>query len=129
MLNIKKINTQDFSTANQGDMQKLARSLNPFFDSISRVLNKGITVSEHLPFEYVSFETTVDTGGTPTSPLKLPITLQATVLGMQVIQVTGGVPTATPFLVFSIDKNIATVTKILGLPAGTKFKITALVLS
>lgn len=129
MLNIKKINVQDFSTANTEDMQKLARSLNPFFDSLNQVLKKGITVSEHLPFEYVSFETTVDAGGIPTSPLKLPISLQATVQGMQVIQVTGGVPTATPFIVFSIEKTTATVSKIIGLPAGVKLKLTALVLS
>lgn len=129
MLNIKKIDVANFSTANTDDIQKLARSLNPFFDSIRQVLNKGLTVSEHLPFEYVSFEAAVDAGGVPTSPLKLPIGLTATVQGMAVIQVSGGTPAATPLIIFSIDKNIATVNKIVGLPAGVKFKITVMVLS
>jgi hypothetical protein len=129
MLNIKKINVADFSSTNTGDIGKLARSLNPFFDSLNRILKKGITVAEHLPFEYVNFETTVDAGGVPTSPLKLPVNLQATIQGMVLIQVSGGTPTATPFIVFSIDKTTITISKIIGLPAGIKFKITALVLS
>jgi hypothetical protein len=129
MLNIKKINVADFSASNTADMQKLARSLNPFFDSISQLVKKGITVSEHLPFEYQTFEVTVDVSGTPTAPLKLPISLAATVQGMQVVQVSGGIPTATPFIVFTIDKNIATISHITSLPAGVKFKITAMVVS
>ena len=129
MLNIKKINVADFSSVNTADMQKLARSLNPFFDSISQLVKKGLTVSENLPFEYQTFEVTVDASGIPTSPLKFATALSATVQGMQVIQVSGGNPTATPFLVFTIDKNIVTISKITSLPAGIKLKITALVLS
>lgn len=129
MLNIKKINVADFSQTNTGDMQKLARSLNPFFDSISQVMKKGLTVSEHLPFEYLNFEVTVDASGTPLSTLKLPIGLSATVQGMLVIQASGGTPTATPFIVFNMDKNIAVISKVVGLPPNVKFKITAMVLS
>lgn len=129
MLNIKKINVSDFSSNNTPDIQKLARSLNPFFDSISQVMKKGLTVAEHLPFEYVTFETTVDVSGTPTSVLKLPIGLTANVQGMFVIQVSGGIPSATPFVIYNIEKNIATVSKVVGLPANVKFKITVMVLS
>jgi hypothetical protein len=129
MLNVKKINVADFSTANTADMQKLARSLNPFFDSIGQVLNKGMTVADNLPFEYITFETTVNALGVPVSPLRLPISLTATIQGMQVIQVSGGIPTSTPFIIFTIDKNIATISKITNLPPSVKCKITIMVLS
>jgi hypothetical protein len=129
MLNVKKINVSDFSNANISDMRKLARSLNPFFDSIQRVMDKGITVSEHLPFEYTTFEVTVDAAGIPTSSVKLPTKLTATIQGLIVISVSGGMPTATPFILYTLDKNIVTINKILGLPSNIKFKITALVLS
>lgn len=129
MLNVKKINISDFSSTNTADMQKLARSLNPFFDSIQQVLNKGITVSEHLPFEYSTFEVTVDSSGIPNSSVKLPTKLTTTIQGLMIISISGGIPTATPFILYTIDKNIITVNKVLGLPSNIKFKITALVLS
>lgn len=129
MLNVKKINVADFSKTNTADMQKLARSLNPFFDSIQQALNKGLTVSENLPFEYVTFEVTVDGAGVPLSSVKFPISLTAAVKGMDVINTSGGIPTACPFVLHTIDKNIVTVTHVLGIPANTKFKITVMVLS
>ena len=129
MLNVKKINVADFSKTNTADMQKLARSLNPFFDSVQQVLDKGLTVSKNLPFEYVTFEVTVDSSGVPLSSVKFPISLTAIVQGMDVINVTGAIPTACPFVLHAVDKNIVTVTHVLGLPANTKCKITVMVLS
>jgi hypothetical protein len=130
MLNVKKINVSDFSKANTADMQKLARSLNPFFDSVQQVLNKGLTVGEHLPFEYLYFDVTVDGTGTPLANLKLPISL-SNVKGMLIIkaEASGSFPTANPFISFTIDKNIATINKVLGIPANVNFKMTVMVLS
>lgn len=129
MLNVKKINVADFSKTNTADMQKLARSLNPFFDSIQQVMNKGLTVSEHLPFEYATFDITVDGSGNPLASVKFPISLTNTVKGMIVIGISGGIPTANPLVLFTVDKNIVTVTSVIGIPASTKFKITVLVMS
>lgn len=130
MLNVKKINVADFSKTNVADMQKIARSLNPFFDSIQQVLNKGLTVDEHLPFEYLYFDVTVDANGVPLANLKLPISL-TNVKGMLIIkaEASGSFPTATPFVSFTIDKNIATISRVLGLPANINFKMTVMVLS
>lgn len=129
MLNVKKINVADFSKTNTADMQKLARSLNPFFDSIQQVMDKGLTVSEHLPFEYATFEVTVDALGTPLSSVKFPISLTSTVKGMQVVNCSGGIPTGCPFVLYTVDKNIVTVTTVVGIPATFKFKLTVMVLS
>ena len=128
MINIKKINIADFSSENTEDMQKLARSLNPFFDSISQILKKGLTVSEHLPFEYLTFDVEVDASGVPKSSIKLPTSLNATIQGMIVIKVDStGTPTAAPFIIFSINKKIITITKVVGLPANVIFKLTVMV--
>jgi hypothetical protein len=130
-LNVKKINSADFTASNNEDIKKLGRSLNPFFDSITQVLNKGLTVAQHLPFEYQEFEVEVDAFGVPKSPLKMSTELVAPVKGMIVVNAfaTGSAPTATPFVVSTTDKNIITVSRVTGLPANTKFKITAMVVS
>jgi hypothetical protein len=131
MLNVKKINIQDFSADNQKDISKLARSLNPLFDDLQRKLSKGLTVDENLPFEYVQFEVTVDAAGNPTSSTKVNFSLSSTLKGAIVInaEATNNFPTSTPYISYSINSNILTINKVFGIPNNVKFKITALLLS
>jgi len=131
MINVKKINIQDFSSDNQKDISKLARSLNPFFDDVQKKLSKGLTVDENLPFEYVQFDVTVDAAGNPTSSTKVNYSLSATLKGAIVINAdsTNSFPTGTPYVSYSINSNILTINKVFGIPNNVKFKITMLLLS
>jgi glyceraldehyde-3-phosphate dehydrogenase/erythrose-4-phosphate dehydrogenase len=131
MINIKKINIQDFSSDNQKDISKLARSLNPFFDDVQKKLTKGLTVDENLPFEYVQFDVIVDAAGNPVSSTKVNYSLTANLKGALVINAdaANSFPTSTPYVSYSINANILTINKVFGIPNNVKFKITMLLLS
>lgn len=121
----KKININDFSTNNRGDMERLARSLNPFFDEVEKAIRNQPT------FEFLSFEVTVDASGIPTSQVNIPTSLSS-VKGLACLSATnsnGIFPTNTPFIAFNLSKNVIQVSVVKGLPANTKFSLTIMAVS
>lgn len=129
-LQTKKLNINDFSSHNREDIGRLARSLNPFFDEIEKALRKGLTVDENLPFEYNSFDISVDANGNPKTSVSIPTSL-STIKGIMVISAsaTGNYPTATPFISYSISGSVIKITNVKGLPANINFNLTVMVLS
>jgi hypothetical protein len=120
----KKINVNDFSSTNKSDIERLGRSLNPFFDEVTKAISK------QLSFEYLFFEVTVDASGTPTSQVNVPTSLSA-VQGMICVSATnsnGSVPNSMPFISFNLSKNVIQVNVVKGLPANTKFSLTVMVI-
>lgn len=118
----KKININDFSTANKGDIERLARSLNPFFDEVTKA------ISGQLNFEFITFDITVNVSGIPTSQVSIPVTLNS-VKGFICLSATnsvGAIPTSTPFLSWNLSKNVVQVSSVTGLPANTKFTLTVM---
>lgn len=118
----KKININDFSTANKGDIERLARSLNPFFDEVTKA------VSGQLNYEFITFDVTVNVSGIPTSQVSIPVTLSS-VKGFICLSATnavGAIPTSTPFLSWNLSKSVVQVSSVTGLPANTKFTLTVM---
>ncbi len=130
-ISTKKINTSDYSKANQPDISNLARSLNPFMDDIERILRKGLTVDDNLPFQYLTFSCEVDASNNPKVATKLTSSLTTTIKGVLVVSVsnTSAYPTASPFIVFDAVGSNIEIKKVFGLPPNTKFEITVLVVS
>lgn len=128
----KKINVNDFSPDSRQDVAKLARSLNPFFDDVERAFRKGLTVTDNLPFQYVTFTVTVDPFGVPASNTIISTNL-TNVTGVCIInaEASDGTshPTGAPFVSKTIANNIITIKHITGLPSGIQFTLTALILS
>jgi hypothetical protein len=125
-LQTKKINVNDFSSTAKDDMARLARSLNPFFDEVSKAL------SNTLSYEYITFEVIVDAFGVPTNQVILPLSQVNGFKGFIVTSATntnGIFPTSAPFINFTINKNNAIITHIAGLPVSTKFIINVLAVS
>jgi len=118
----KKILANDFSPNNKGDIEKLGRSLNPFFDEVTKAVNN------QLNFEYLNFDISVDATGVPTSQVNIPVSLN-TVNGLICVSATntsGIFPSATPFISFNLSKNVIQVNVVKGLPANTKFTLTVM---
>lgn len=132
-LSTKKINVGDFSTENRADLSKIARSLNPFFDDVERILRKGLSVEDNLPFQYLEFTVEVDASGIPLNTLNLSTNLTTSIRGVITVDVEsmvdGVYPTSFPLLVTSKTSGKVEIKKIIGLPANTKFKFTIMVVS
>ena len=129
----KKINVNDYSSASKGDMDKLARSINPFFDDIVRALKKGLTVEANLPFEYVTLEVEVNTSGVPKNNTLISSTLSATIKGCIVVSVqnlTDATPlNGSPFVNYTLNGKVLTVSQVTGLPANKKYKLNLMLVS
>lgn len=135
-IDARKIKSGDFEADYFKLIEGLGRSINPFYDQVSNILNKGVTVGDNLPFEYKSIDVEVDASGIPKFNLSLLSSLRSSVKGYLVIQafdITGGnnYPTATPFLTFNINSTTQAIDiqHISGLPANVKFRLTLLALS
>lgn len=132
-LSTKKINVGDFSPENRPDLSKIARSLNPFLDDVERILRKGLSVEDNLPFQYLDFITEVDANGIPLSAINLSTNLTTSIRGVIVVDVEsmmdGIYPISSPLLITSKSLGKVEIKKIIGLPANTKFKITVLIVS
>lgn len=130
-LSTKKINISDYSKANQEDIAKLARSLNPLMDDLERILRGGLSVHDNLPFQYLTFTTEVDADSVPKSAVKLTTSLTSNVKGVIIINATSpnSTPTSAPWISYEVRNQSIEIQKVLGIPANTKFEITVLVVS
>lgn len=132
-LSTKKINVGDFSPENRADLSKIARSLNPFFDDVERILRKGLSVEDNLPFQYLEFIVEVDASGIPLNTLNLSTNLTTSIRGVITVDVEsmvdGVYPNSFPLLITSKTLGKVEIKKIIGLPANTKFKFTIMVVS
>jgi hypothetical protein len=130
-LSCKKININDYSTNNQADISKLARSLNPLMDDLERLFRKNLTVSDNLPFQYVTFSCSVDANGTPTAKTKITSSLTTTIKGCIVVNASNSTtsPTSAVYVYLSFSGSEIEVKKVFGLPAETTFDITILLVS
>lgn len=117
-INIKKINTADFSKVNRDDMTRIARSLNPFFDEVD---NKLQTIINH---EYQEISIEVDALGIPKTSPKFTHSLTTSIRGMMVVNVDNSDLLSAPYICYKLEGSIVTITKVLGLKPNIKYKIT-----
>lgn len=135
-IDARKIKSGDFEDEYFQLIEGLGRSINPFFDQVSNILNKGVTVGDNLPFEYKVIEVELDANGVPKFNLSLLSSLRNQIKGYlvtQVIDLTGGNnrPTGCPFITFNINSTTQAIDiqHIAALPADVKFRLTLLAIS
>lgn len=130
-LSTKKINIADYDKNNQADIAKLARSLNPLMDDLERILRKGLTVEDNLPFQYVTFSCEVDASNIPKTAIKLNHSLTTTIKGGIIVNAynSNTYPNAALGIVLSINGSNVEVKRVYGIPANTKFDITVMLVS
>jgi hypothetical protein len=125
---IKQIIVEDFPSDSREVVEKLASSLNPFFDQIGQILNKNVSI-DNLSQEIKTFTVEVDATGKPKTTTSIKYSLKSTPQGIVCIRAiaaqSGIYPTSSPFISFDIDSttNTLTIKNITGLPANTKFSL------
>lgn len=129
LLNIKQIKVEDFPADSREVVEKLAFSLNPFFDQLTQILNKNISI-DNLAQEIKTFTVEVDSTGKPKASTSIRYSLRSVPQGIQCIRAIAATPnvyaTGTPFISFDADTTTGTLSikNITGLPANVKFNIT-----
>jgi hypothetical protein len=127
MQGVKRITVEEFKDSEKDLVGKLSFILNNFMEQVTNVLNKNVDF-DNLNREVINFNTVVTTGGVPKNPLQIRISLKTKLKGFNVIKTDNlqdNTPlSGAPFLAYSINGDLVTVTQVLGLPVDKKFSIT-----
>ena len=127
--NIKPLVKEDYPGKYHELVDKLSFSLNPFMRQVVDAFS-GQSDFTNLTFETLSFTLTVDSSGVPTAPLLLKVSPSRKLKGFICVYAENRTDTTattnTPFLTFNVNGNIATVTRVTGLPASKKYALTVI---
>ncbi len=121
---LRQIKKEDYDNKDQKLIDQLAFPINNFMQQVITVLKRGIDFN-NLNQQIVTFTASVDNTGTPTTSVQFQNTLLTKIIGITCINAvnTSSVvrfPQATPFISYSINGSLITVTNIagLGIPTG-----------
>jgi len=124
---IKRITVEEFKPDEQQLVGKLSFILNNFMEQVTNVLTNNIDY-DNLNREVINFSVVTDATGKPKNPLQLQLTLRTRLKGFNVLKADniqdGASLTGAPFIVYTTNGSLVTVTQVLGLPADKKFSFT-----
>jgi len=127
----KRLVMEDFDSANQSMIGKIAAIYNPLVDQLNSGLNNRLDFS-NLNQQLLTFKVVVDTNGKPTSALSLTSSLSSAIQGAIVVNAlnnTDNTPlTGAPFMAFSRNNGVLSVNQITGLAAGKSYSITVILI-
>lgn len=124
----RRIIKEDFDTAVQDMVDKLALSINSAVDSIYYILNRGITLQDNVKCTVKDVTVSVNSDGTPKNTLGFKLDISGTILGMNVLNVTNltntnRFPTSGVMLSFTQSGDAVTITHITGLESGYSYRL------
>lgn len=131
----KRIITEDFESKDQNLISKLAFSINAFADDVANLVNKNLSFDDNLNITTKTITIAVNALGIPTSTTQLKTGLLRGTTGSQVIKVvnktlgSNAAPTATPFITYTENSGVITITNITNLTANIQFAITIILYS
>ncbi len=118
------IKKEDYDSKDQKLIDKLAFPINNFMQQVITVLKRGIDFN-NLNQQIITFTASVDSTGKPTTSIQFKNTLLTKVIGTVCLSAvntssTSRFPQSAPFISFSTNANLVTVTNIagLGIPTG-----------
>ncbi len=121
---LRMIKKEDYDSKDQGLIDKLAFPINNFMQQVITVLKHGVDFS-NLNQQIITFSASVDATGKPTTTLQLKSSLSTKVVGIVCISAvnttaTTRFPASSPFVSFTLNTNLITITNIagLGIPTG-----------
>lgn len=120
---LRQLKVEDFDKKDQNLVAKLAFPFNNFMQQVIACLNKGIDLN-NLNQQTNSFSVSVNAAGTPVSTVSFQNNLSTKPLGITCIKAVNNTsstrfPSSTPFISYTINESLITVTNIAGLPIPT----------
>jgi len=130
--NIRRIRSEDFDKEYQGLIQKLSYALNEFIDQTIFVLDRKVDF-RNLNQQIVDINVRTDAAGDLVSPPSIRTTLNGKVIGLYVINATNLlntniIPTAQPFIQFTIGENSVSILNASGLQVSSQYRLKVLLI-
>jgi hypothetical protein len=126
----QQLKREDFEEKDKSLIDKLAGIINPVLTQLEQGLNKSLDF-DNFRQEIKEVIVTVDATGEPTTQTQFKNGLLTKVRGTDVIRAENlttstSFPTAQPFISFSENNKIVTITNVSGLQANNKYKLTVI---
>lgn len=107
-------------------------SFNTFAEDVINAFNKKITVDDNLNMEYKTIEVNVNATGVPVNTTQFRTVVVNTrgviIIRCEDLSATPAAPDGAPFMTYSINNNILTVSAVTGLKPNRNYRLTVLVL-
>lgn len=125
---LKRLIKEDFNQKDQDLVGRISSVFNPAIDQISRILNKGLTISD-LNAQVKQFNLSVDSSGNPLTTTSIASTLNSKcnqiVVGKALNLTNPNIhPTSAPFITFSNDGQQIIIINVTGLTSNDKWQLT-----
>lgn len=129
---VGRIVPEDYPADSRDVVAQLATTLNPLLESIGRLANKGINVTDNLQMEYKTVSLSVTADGTPNVTqigYSIPRPTALIIVGARPQNVTS-IPVAHPFVSwdYASEPGLLLINKISGLQASQVYSLTFLVM-
>lgn len=124
----------DYEQQFQALVDKLAVSLNIGIETLYDALNNKLTFKDNMACTVTQFIVTVDSNGTPVSPITLPLRFSLAIEGVFVLSATNQSGAATPppgavFVSYTSGSGNIIINKVTGLTPGTPYAVKIVVLN
>lgn len=128
----KRILVEDFSDENKEVAEKIGYVINNFNEEIYNLVSGNLDV-DNLRQKIVSINVTVNASGIPTQRTQFRTGLGNQINGIQCIRAENltnstTYPTSAPFITFTINNEIVTISHVTGLNTNNKYKLTLLLI-
>lgn len=124
----RRIYKTDYPQDQQSLVDKLSVTINNGFESLYNAMSNSISLSDNISCTVQDITVTVDNTGKPTTSSSFQITTTGTIQGISVIRAINNTsstvfPTAAPFLTYSQNSQLISISNIAGLPANNSFTL------
>ena len=123
----KRIVKEDFEEKDQPLIEKLSSVFNLFQEQVYYAFNNNITIAENLNAVMVTYKAKVDVTGKPIGNNQIKYTLKTRPVGSMVINARsydGSLLTGSPFVTYTINGEIITITQLTGLLPNKDYDVT-----
>lgn len=129
----KRLIKEDFDEEYQGLIDKIAFSLNSFYDEVTNAFNKNINI-DNLTREIITIDVENNSSGILKVPSQFKTNLTARIRGINIIKADNVSnpaidPVEAPWISWTINTNIITVRKVTGIQADNKYQLTLEIIS
>lgn len=122
----KRISSESLPPEARQSVDLVGNSMNTFMEETYIAIMGNLGVTSNLNMEFKTLKITVDASGVPTSTVSFKSNLKSKIAGAVVIRAFEAIPTGQPFINFSENNGVATITQVSGLAANTQYQLVIL---
>ena len=124
----KRISSESLPSELRAPADLVGNSVNTFMEEAYIAIMGNLGVTSNLNMEFKTIKLTVDANGIPTSTVSFKSNLKSKIMGCTVIRAFEAYPTSQPFINFSENQGVATITQVSGLTPNTQYQLVILLI-